>query len=61
MFTAKSNGATAGNDHPAKKLSKVKIDFIRLAWFLMASPETIYIAAVIGFTIGLLLAGLWGH
>ena len=60
-MTENKKGLAAANDQAPNHYAKHKANFIRLATFLIASPETAIMAAVAGFTIGLLLAGLWGR
>lgn len=60
-MTNKKKGPVATNDQTPIHYAKHKANFIRLATFLIASPESAIMGAVVGFTIGLMLAGLWGH
>lgn len=60
-MTDNKKGPVAANDQAPTLYAKYKANFIRLTTFLIASPETAIMAAVVGFTIGLMLAGLWGH
>ena len=60
-MTDNKKGPVAANDQAPTLYAKHKANFIRLALFLIAWRESAIMTAVIGFTIGLLLAGLWGH
>lgn len=60
-MTDNKKGLAAANDQAPIHFAKLKTYFIRLTAFLIAWQESAIMAAVIGFTIGLLLAGLWGH
>lgn len=59
-MTDNKKGLVASDDQTLNSNAKHTPKFIRTALFLIAYPETAIITAVAGFTVGPMLARLWG-
>lgn len=59
-MTDNKKGLVASDDQALNSHAKHTSKFIRIAIFLIAYPEIVIITAVAGFTVGPMLARLWG-
>jgi hypothetical protein len=59
-MTDNKKGLVASDDQALNSYAKHIPKFIRIALFFIAYPESAFITAVAGFTVGPMLARLWG-